>query len=150
LKGVKNPFYIREILEVEYKANPTPAKIIIYFIFLFLSLCLFFLQKISSSHCAASAESWWVSQLARNPILLPYTSNLRHLDKVYLDTTFAIGSRLYATFPPKAEGIKELLKMIAEYPEDTIFYFRAWTFGYEDVWQALAAALCTTVCTPFE
>ena len=66
---------------------------------------------------------------------------------VYLDTTFARSSHSFHNFPTKAEGIAELLRKLAPYPEDTTFYFRAWTFGYEEVWVALAAALKTTVST---
>ena len=51
----------------------------------------------------------------------------------------------YRDFPSKANGLKELLSKIAEYPKDTLFYFDAWTFGYEDVWQVLAHALGTQV-----
>ncbi|KAL4891692.1 beta-lactamase-like protein [Aspergillus ambiguus] len=87
------------------------------------------------------AEFWWVNSLVRNPILLPYTLGSKRLDKIYLDTTFARASSIYRTFPSKAEGLAELLQKVASYPDDTIFYFRAWTFGYEEVWIALSASL---------
>ncbi|KAL2007826.1 hypothetical protein VTN00DRAFT_7808 [Thermoascus crustaceus] len=87
------------------------------------------------------AETWWVNSLIRNPVLIPYTLGQRRLDKIYLDTTFAVKPDVYLDFPSKAEGIKELLEKVQAYPDDTVFYFRAWTFGYEDVWQALSAAL---------
>ncbi|KAL4869142.1 hypothetical protein BDV12DRAFT_168343 [Aspergillus spectabilis] len=91
------------------------------------------------------SEIWWVNGLIRHPILIPYTLGTRRLDKIYLDTTFAHTSHALHTFPTKAEGIAELLRKLEPYPEDTIFYFRAWTFGYEEVWMALAAALRTKV-----
>lgn len=91
------------------------------------------------------AEPWWVESLVRNPVFIPYTLGDHRLDRIYLDTTFATKSDIYASFPSKAEGIKELLQKIKAYPEDTIFYFRSWTFGYEDVWLALSAALKTRV-----
>ncbi|KAJ9221110.1 hypothetical protein DTO169C6_6496 [Paecilomyces variotii] len=87
------------------------------------------------------AETWWVNGLIRHPVLIPYTLGNKRLDKVYLDTTFAIRSDVYRSFPSKAEGIKELLDQVYAYPDDTVFYLRAWTFGYEDVWLALSAAL---------
>ncbi|KAL4918257.1 hypothetical protein BDW62DRAFT_217633 [Aspergillus aurantiobrunneus] len=87
------------------------------------------------------AEPWWVDSLIRHPILIPYTLGNRRLDKVYLDTTFAHASHTFHSFPTKSEGIAELLRKLKPYPEDTVFYFRAWTFGYEGVWVALAAAL---------
>ncbi|KAJ5893396.1 DNA repair metallo-beta-lactamase [Penicillium taxi] len=91
------------------------------------------------------AEPWWVSGLVRHPILIPYTLGRKKLDKLYLDTTFAASSDPFRRFPSKAEGLAELLQKLDAYPDDTIFYFRAWTFGYEEVWLAMAAALNTTV-----
>ncbi|KAF2470943.1 uncharacterized protein BDR25DRAFT_334111 [Lindgomyces ingoldianus] len=87
------------------------------------------------------AETWWVNTLVQNPVLLPYTLGLRRLDCIYLDTTFATKSEPYCEFPSKAEGICELLQKVGEYPEDTIFYFHSWTFGYENVWIALSTFL---------
>lgn len=89
----------------------------------------------------AVAEGWWVNSLIRHPILIPYTLGNKQLDKLYLDTTFASASNIYREFPSKAEGQAELLRKIDMYPDDTVFYFRAWTFGYEEVWMALSAAL---------
>lgn len=86
-----------------------------------------------------------MNALARHPVLIPYAAGLQTLDTLYLDTTFAIKSNIYGAFPSKADGIKELLEKVRRYPEDTIFYLRAWTFGYEDVWQALSAALMSKV-----
>ncbi|WEW58316.1 hypothetical protein PRK78_003784 [Emydomyces testavorans] len=91
------------------------------------------------------AEHWWVGSLVRHPVLIPYTLGDRRLDRIYLDTTFAIKPDIYASFPSKAEGIRELLQKIRSYPEDTVFYLRNWTFGYEDVWLAVSAALNTKI-----
>ncbi|KAM3425757.1 hypothetical protein BST61_g7688 [Cercospora zeina] len=92
------------------------------------------------------AEVWWVNALVRNPVMVPYARHgdslpQKRLDTVYLDTTFASKSDRYRHFPSKAEGISELLQKVAQYPSDTEFYIDAWTFGYEDVWQALSAFL---------
>lgn len=43
------------------------------------------------------------------------------------------------------EGIRELIETIEKYPSDTIFHLNTWTFGYENVWVALAAAFNTQV-----
>lgn len=43
------------------------------------------------------------------------------------------------------EGIRELIETIKKYPSDTIFHLNTWTFGYEDVWVALASAFNTQV-----
>jgi hypothetical protein len=67
------------------------------------------------------------------------------LEKLYLDTTFASKKNPVREFPSKAQGLAELLRKVEAYSSDTVFYFRAWTFGYEDVWIALAAALNTKV-----
>lgn len=77
----------------------------------------------------------------RHPVLIPYTFGHKRLDKIYLDTTFAAAANPFRTFPSKAEGLAELLQKVDAYPDDTVFYFRAWTFGYEEVWLALATAL---------
>lgn len=44
----------------------------------------------------------------------------------------------FISFPTKASGLDELLDSVARYPQDTLFYLDAWTFGYEDVWQTLS------------
>lgn len=87
------------------------------------------------------AETWWLNSLVQNPVLLPYTLGIRRLDCVYLDTTFATKSEPYRDFPSKAEGIQELFEKVSQYPDDTVFYFHSWTFGYEKVWVALSAFL---------
>lgn len=68
---------------------------------------------------------------------MEYTSEIKKLDCIYLDTTFTDDIH----FPTKAEGLAELLKKIKKYPADTIFHFTAWTFGYEEVWIALSKAM---------
>ena len=90
-----------------------------------------------------------MNNLVRNPTLIPYTLGGNRLDRIYLDTTFARATHLHLKFPSKAEGLAELLHKVKSYPEDTVFYFRAWTFGYEEVWIALSAALNAKVCVLF-
>ncbi|PLN85004.1 beta-lactamase-like protein [Aspergillus taichungensis] len=87
------------------------------------------------------AETWWVNSLVRHPVLIPYTLGKKSLDNMYIDNTFARQSHIYRSFPSKAEGLAELLQKVTSYPQNTVFYFRAWTFGYEEVWTALSAAL---------
>ncbi|EXJ59950.1 hypothetical protein A1O7_04098 [Cladophialophora yegresii CBS 114405] len=86
----------------------------------------------------ARAEPWWVNSIVQNPVILPYACGLKHLDCIYLDTTFATHDEPYKDFPTKAQGLQELLEKVAQYPSGTIFYFRAWTLGYENVWVALS------------
>ncbi|KAK9236017.1 beta-lactamase-like protein [Lipomyces kononenkoae] len=87
------------------------------------------------------AEDWWVESLRRNPVLLPYTRGRKSLDCLYLDTTFCGPSPAYETFPSKTQGICLLVNEIRKYPQDTVFHFNAWTYGYEDIWIAVASAL---------
>ena len=83
------------------------------------------------------SEPWFVNSIARHPALIEYTSGIRRLHKIYLDTSFTED----VPFQTKREGIAELLRKVALYPPDTVFYFQTWTYGYEDVWLALSKAL---------
>jgi DNA cross-link repair 1C protein len=87
------------------------------------------------------SEPWFVNSLTRNPFLIEYTSDLKTLDCIYLDTS----NTSPIEFPTKADGIKELLQKVSKYPQDTVFHFAAWTFGYEEVWMALSKALQSPV-----
>jgi hypothetical protein len=96
------------------------------------------------------SERWWVDSLSRYPVLNQYLSHFgkeprKRLDMIYLDTTFANKTDRYQHFPSKAEGISELLEKVSLYPRNTRFYFDSWTFGYEDVWQALSAHFNTQI-----
>lgn len=91
------------------------------------------------------SETWLVNSLVQNPVLLPYTLGSKRLDCLYLDTTFATKSEINRHFPSKAQGLRELLEKVGVYPKDTVFYFHSWTFGYENVWIALSAALGSQV-----
>lgn len=91
------------------------------------------------------AEPWWVNSIVRHPTLIPYTSGQKSLDCLYLDTTFASHRDIYREFPTKAEGLAELLKKLSKCSADSMFYFRAWTLGYEDVWIAMSSFLNSRV-----
>ncbi|KAK0708267.1 beta-lactamase-like protein [Lasiosphaeris hirsuta] len=83
------------------------------------------------------SESWFVNAISRSPSLIEYSSGLKTLDTIYLDTSHIEN----VSFPTKSEGIGELLAKVAKYPPDTIFHFQAWTYGYEDVWIAMSKLL---------
>ncbi|KAK2599218.1 hypothetical protein N8I77_010989 [Diaporthe amygdali] len=92
------------------------------------------------------SEPWHVDALLRVPCMVEYSvgrnsKKLKTLDKIYLDTSFTEDVQ----FQTKADGLRELLEKVAKYPKDTLFYFSAWTYGYEDVWIALAKALNTQI-----
>lgn len=90
------------------------------------------------------SEPWFVHGLARNPVLIEYTCGLKTLDKLYLDTSFTAD----VPFQTKSDGIAQLLRAVSRYPDDTVFHFQAWTYGYEHVWIALSKALASPVCRP--
>ncbi|TVY75938.1 Protein artemis [Lachnellula suecica] len=83
------------------------------------------------------SEPWFVNNLTRNPFLIEYTSGIKTLDCIYLDTS----NTKPGHFPSKAEGLRELIQKVSKYPADTVFHFAAWTFGYEEVWMALSRTL---------
>lgn len=87
------------------------------------------------------SEPWFVTTLARNPLLIEYVCGLKTLDKVYLDTSFIDN----VPFQTKADGLAELLRRVSKYPGDTVFHIQAWTYGYEEVWVALSKALNSPV-----
>jgi hypothetical protein len=71
-------------------------------------------------------EPWFVNSLARHPVLVPYATGARRLQTLYLDT-----SNLYENaLQTKAEGIRQLIGAMGQYPSDTIFFFWARTYGY--------------------
>ncbi|ROW03119.1 hypothetical protein VMCG_05828 [Cytospora schulzeri] len=92
------------------------------------------------------SEPCHVDAIVRNPCMVEYSHEpsrrgLRTLDRVYLDTSFTEDVQ----FQTKSDGLRELLDKVSKYPDDTVFYFSAWTYGYEDVWIALAKALNTKI-----
>jgi hypothetical protein len=87
------------------------------------------------------AELWWVNALIQNPLILRYTCGYKELDCIYLDTTFSTHDDQYRNFPTKREGLTELITKVSQCSRDAVFYFRAWTLGYEQVWMALSNLL---------
>ncbi|XXG95782.1 hypothetical protein Hte_002053 [Hypoxylon texense] len=87
------------------------------------------------------SEPWWVNSIARNPSLIEYSTGLKTLDRIYLDTSMLDDFQLQT----KAEGLRDLLEKVSQYPKDTIFHMQAWTYGYEEVWVALSKALNSKV-----
>ncbi|CAD0101067.1 unnamed protein product, partial [Aureobasidium mustum] len=113
-----------------------------------LGSCMFLIEGNSKAILYTGdlrSEQWWVNTLIRNPVLLPYTKGTQRLDNIYLDTTFTSSDALEYEMPSKAEGLTELIKKASQHPPETIFYLNTWTFGYEEAWIALSAALKTRV-----
>jgi len=46
-----------------------------------------------------TAEDWWVEYIARHPVLLPYSTGVKRLDRIYLDTSCA--AKEFDRFNPK-------------------------------------------------
>ncbi|KAI0875751.1 hypothetical protein GGS24DRAFT_275705 [Hypoxylon argillaceum] len=82
-------------------------------------------------------EPRFVTAITQNPTMFEYSSGLKTLDRIYLDTSLLDNYPLQT----KADGLRELIEKVRKYPADTIFYFQAWTYGYEEVWIALSKAL---------
>ncbi|KAI0904722.1 artemis protein [Ustulina deusta] len=82
-------------------------------------------------------EPRFVTAITQNPNMIEYSSGWKTLDRIYLDTSVLDNYPLQT----KAEGIRELFEKLQKYPQDTIFHFQAWTYGYEEVWIALSKAL---------
>lgn len=84
------------------------------------------------------SEPSMINNLKRNPLLIEYTTGLKTLDCIYLDTS---NNDPDLQFPEQHEGLAELIAKVKQYPKDTIFHFAAWTYGYEKVWLALSHVL---------
>ncbi|TGJ82150.1 hypothetical protein E0Z10_g6621 [Xylaria hypoxylon] len=82
-------------------------------------------------------EPRFVTAITQNPNMIEYSSGWKTLDRIYLDTSVLDDYPLQT----KAEGLRELLEKLRKYPDDTIFHFQSWTYGYEEVWILLSKAL---------
>ncbi|KAG0330276.1 hypothetical protein BG000_011762 [Podila horticola] len=65
------------------------------------------------------------------------------IDRLYMDTTCCHPA--FHSFPPRDQALSDLVSFITHRPRLAHYYFDAWTFGYEDVWIALARAFHTKV-----
>lgn len=81
------------------------------------------------------ADPAFLSSVLANPLLTQYTSGLRVLDCVYLDTSAKIDGPGYQS---KQAGCIRLVQAVSKYPITTKFYFNARCLGYEELWLALA------------
>lgn len=86
------------------------------------------------------AEQWWVDSLPRNPFLFPYTTELRTIDTVYLDTTYQYRSEPYIQMNQNHEGLRILTSWLALYPMDGSIRIHLTnpTLGFEEAWAQLA------------
>ncbi|KAI0754799.1 hypothetical protein C8Q80DRAFT_1141172 [Daedaleopsis nitida] len=102
------------------------------------------------------AEPWFLESLKRNPFIQQYihvprskqtphhypTHHLPKLDAIYLDTACLLN--IYDV-PPKAEAAERLASLMASYPDTTRFFLNVWTWGYEELYKAIARTFHTKI-----
>ncbi|KAI0362982.1 hypothetical protein BV20DRAFT_234269 [Pilatotrama ljubarskyi] len=97
------------------------------------------------------AEPWFLESLRHNPFIQRYidtsdiftpfprrsspTASLPKLDAIYLDTACLLNNYDVPTKSGAASGIASLM---ACYPETTRFFLNVWTWGYEEIYKAVA------------
>ncbi|KAI0632302.1 hypothetical protein C8Q77DRAFT_1265751 [Trametes polyzona] len=98
------------------------------------------------------AEPWFLDSLRHNPFIQRYLDpsaygpQPRHrrphnraaspkLEAIYLDTACLMNTY---EVPTKAEAAAGLSALMSLYPETTRFFINAWTWGYEDIYKAVA------------
>ncbi|EJF63258.1 hypothetical protein DICSQDRAFT_160484 [Dichomitus squalens LYAD-421 SS1] len=97
------------------------------------------------------AEPLFLENLKRNPYIQRYVHNPRSsssahvlstLDAIYLDTACLLNDY---EVPPKVEAAAGLTGLMALYPSTTRFFLNLWTWGYEDIYKAVAQRFDTTI-----
>ncbi|KAI0086911.1 hypothetical protein BDY19DRAFT_859766, partial [Irpex rosettiformis] len=98
------------------------------------------------------AEPWFIQSLTKNPFLQRYIhptlDSIRTISKqqdglentlrtIYLDTACLLGTD---DVPTKDEATAGLVSMMLLYPDTTRFFINGWTWGYEDLYKAVAKA----------
>lgn len=88
------------------------------------------------------AEDWWVSSLAHNPFLYPFTT-VKQLDTIYVDTSFAYKGEPFTKHPANREALQIVTQILDLYPKDDPeiqYYFSNSISGMEECWIKLAFA----------
>ncbi|KAK6458550.1 beta-lactamase-like protein [Scheffersomyces xylosifermentans] len=89
------------------------------------------------------AESWWVESLTKNPYLFPYTTGLKQLDHMYIDTSFSYRGEPFVEIPPNNEGIRITIELLKAFPKDDPeihFCFMDNTSGFEEAWAQIISS----------
>ncbi|KAI0715641.1 beta-lactamase-like protein [Cerioporus squamosus] len=95
------------------------------------------------------AEPWFLEALKRNPHIQQYIATARpvcksseyptaeppRLDAIYLDTACILSDY---DVPPKDEAAAQLASLMSLYPPSTRFFLNLWTWGYEEIYKAIA------------
>ncbi|KAH9891831.1 hypothetical protein C8Q73DRAFT_763234 [Cubamyces lactineus] len=104
------------------------------------------------------AEPWFIDSLRHNPFIQKYldvsaadpppvrTQTPRpyrpKLEAIYLDTACLLNTYDVPTKVDAANGVARLMTL---FPDDTRFYINAWTWGYEEIYKAVARAFNSKV-----
>ncbi|KAI0819253.1 hypothetical protein BC628DRAFT_1423974 [Trametes gibbosa] len=92
------------------------------------------------------AEPWFLDSLRHNPFVQRYLdvdskssrrtqTTLPKLEAIYLDTACLLNTY---DVPTKADAAAGLAKLMTLYPHTTRFFINAWTWGYEEIYKAVA------------
>lgn len=81
--------------------------------------------------------------LEQHPALLAYLCGQKHMDRIFLDTSLA--TPLVPRICDQKVSAQSLLLEIDRLPRDAIVWFRTWTFGYENIWTAVARRYKTKI-----
>ncbi|KAH9980740.1 hypothetical protein BJV74DRAFT_85576 [Russula compacta] len=102
------------------------------------------------------AEPWFLDDIRRNPFLQPYlappevregaalgprkdnctgTPLFKTLDSIYLDTECLLST---IEVPTKSDATQGLVSLMSLFSPETTFFINAWTWGYEDIFRAIA------------
>ncbi|KAI0667716.1 hypothetical protein C8Q78DRAFT_1052236 [Trametes maxima] len=91
------------------------------------------------------AEPWFLESLRHNPFIQKYLHSsqttpprrrtLPKLDAIYLDTACLLNTY---DVPTKADAAIGLAQLMALCSDTTRFFINAWTWGYEDIYKAVA------------
>lgn len=120
------------------------------------------------------AEPWFLDSLRKHPYLEKYLAPLRStsepsvsggsvgetLEAIYLDTACLLSTaaapskvRVYShayfiallIMTHKDEATSSLVKLMEYFPPSTRFFINGWTWGYEDIYKAIARTFRTKV-----
>ncbi|KAI0357562.1 hypothetical protein OH77DRAFT_1476305 [Trametes cingulata] len=97
------------------------------------------------------AEPWFLESLRHNPFIQRYiddadtscrtsrcsspATSLPKLEAIYLDTACLLNNY---DVPTKANAASGIASLMACYPETTRFFLNVWTWGYEEIYKAVA------------
>ncbi|CDO69889.1 hypothetical protein BN946_scf184884.g48 [Trametes cinnabarina] len=92
------------------------------------------------------AESWFLESLRHNPFVQKYldvpeaparnqSRSTSRLEAIYLDTACLLSNY---DVPSKTDAANGVAGLMALFPETTRFFLNAWTWGYEELYKAVA------------